>query len=404
MMQKMRVIYNYLLLAVLMLPVTSFSQELKVDICSNTKIVSNLDLSLERGVRFAYTDSFRILTFSSSMSDDRKFFIYDISGKKLSELNIKKIKKFDNLGQELVHSMTILQNALIVVSSNYITQFEVDFENKKLLLINQIKNKDNFLYCSNLDSTIFLSVLYNFHPNDADNNHVWGIYNIQNRNIVKTQIMPDNDKIFSHFVNKWFDTHHNKILYAHSSEYKIYIFDNELNIKDSIVSPELNSNLPIIDSLTQISNSVRSKEKIELLKKIDDNFLTRIRKVYFLDSITIGVLIKKKNEDSLILDVWKNNNNVWSKFATKSFTIWYVEGQSYTSDNVSMLQMFYQNLNDFKLTKNSIFESWKIHFTPTVNTINFKKDQYYEDQNNQLLNEKNSFGCSTYCLDVNMEK
>ncbi|MCC5924888.1 MAG: hypothetical protein JJT77_13985 [Crocinitomicaceae bacterium] len=259
-----------------------------------------------------------------------------------------------------------------------------------------IKNDKNFSqsYLLN-DDKLFLSVFYNFHPGDQQERHLWGILDLNKQKITSVQRMPEEDVHFSHFVNDLVNVKDNKIMLSESSLYKIFFYDEEFNKTDSIYSEELDDfkNQQII--YKDLFNSLDSKDAIYKLKTLDDSLFTRIRKVFFIDTNNVMVILKLAGQESLRVDYWGKSDNTWERKIIDSSSVWFVQGQQY-NDSMYCYTDFYQNMSSIIALGDNQFGLFYYPYIATPNTRSFDKEKdYFYKQNRNIRNENSFIGFKT---------
>lgn len=376
---------------VLLLPVMGWSQEVKLSVIENNPVFEGEANKQLFNIRLTNYQDVRVVTAAITDGGARVFYVSCLNRSMRVELPKNKNNKL--LCEERVSSMTLCDKRLVVVGNYHIFLLNFNADYSGLKLIGKIKNEDNFTFSKLVGSQVFLSVLYDFHPLDAPHKHIWGLYDVGKGELVKREIMPDDDVKFSYFVNQWFSTYGDKIAYARSTSYHIGIFDNQFNLIDSIVSDELSGNFETVKEIQ--SKDFHSKFQISHLKLLDDSLLTRIRKVYFTNDSTMFVLLKLKQSNQLRLDIWVKNKeeNKWLKHGEAQLPLWYEEGQVYSQNNLRTLTDFYQNVFDLVYVNNQIFELWYYPYMPVVSTSDFNaKKDYYEIQNKSVIEGNSSMG------------
>ncbi|MDG1331259.1 MAG: hypothetical protein P8P74_02940 [Crocinitomicaceae bacterium] len=331
----------------------------------------------------------RIATKPISSGNSRIFYFSDLTTSRA--ITLKKNRKNKSIFEERISSIALSNNQLLMLGNASIFVLELCDDNSSIRLVKQINNKDNFTFSRRLGENIFLSVFYDFHPLDAESKHVWAVFDLKSLEITRKKVMPDNDVIFSYFVNQLHSTYNDKIAHALSTNYKIFIYDSLFNKIDSIVSDEFkfDRQLLVENNLTRFN----SKEQISRLKKFDDSLFTRMRKVYYCDDSTVYALIKVKSSNRLRMDKWGKTNNSWERTGSGDFTVWYEEGKAYNKDDISTASDFYQNVFDLNHVQGDTFELWYYPFIPTVNTESFNVNKdYYAPQNDCIVNKESYIG------------
>ncbi|MCB0482170.1 MAG: hypothetical protein KDC83_12100 [Flavobacteriales bacterium] len=164
------------------------------------------------------------------------------------------------------------------------------------------------------DSTVLLSHIYNYHPNDVVHKTYIGVYNFKTRNLLKENNPIFRDIGFSHKVGSWIDSKTNFAILSQSTSYLIegiglpslqnQILVNETN-NEGFSPNKLEYKLDL--------NSRYKKNLISQLNKLDETWY-RIEKVFLLDSNQILVSVKRGNTNGndRFLDLWNKTNTGWN--------------------------------------------------------------------------------------------
>lgn len=357
---------------------------------SNIKGSIIKDFTSMNEIKSCRFDSVIFFINNTSINNQHQVSFFNYKTNKSGSIKIN-LKKKDNFYQERISSFLKFQNDFIFLTNKSIYLFKE--KNGFLTLQNKIENTHNFSQILPLGEKIFLYVNYNYHPLDAKHQHAWAILNSENLTFDKFIVKENDNTKFSAFVNNWVDTYKSKLVYTKTLEYKIMFHDTDLNEIDSIVSNELYENIDNINF--SIENSDFSKEYYTNLKKIDDSLLTRIRKIYFLNDTTVGVLLKIKNSHILRMDIWQKNSNEWIKVKSDSSTIWYEKGVEY-SNKKTIYTDFYQNLYGFVYIGNYQFIKSYYPYIQSVDTKSFDENlDYFDKQNQTIKNEEIFIGFKT---------
>lgn len=385
-----------LVTTILSIPLSSFSQENIIQLVSNTPLLKKEDNNFLKSKLCGY-NNMRLYTSETVTGKTKEFYYYNTLNGQIDLLKIQLNKKNKVFFYDRILSMGLLNNQLLLLTNNHILLYQITDKNE-LFLIQVEKNNDNYSVCKNLGDHFFLYVNYRFHPLDAKHQHIWAIYDLTTHKINKQQIMPTIDIDYTFFVNSWVDTYKNNVVYAHSSAYKIYFYNQSFIKIDSIVP--INSNLV----KTQESNDqqLNSRDGISFFRKFDDSLNTRIRKVFYVNDTSILVLIKLKNSDSLQLDLWIKKNNLWELKKNNKYTIWFNQNEEYTTNNIKTLTDLYQNINDIYLNNQGEFEIWYYPFFENIICKSFDSDlHYFSIQNKIILNHETKIGIKHFRVNCN---
>jgi hypothetical protein len=320
----------------------------KLEITNNIKIGEKINFDLYSSIKSSFKDS--LVYFTNINITDNKFqlFYYNLISKK-TEYYAANIKKKDLIAKDRIFSIEITKENLIVLGSNYLYLYRI--KENKLVLEKIQHNEFNFNKIMPLGSNFLLYVNYNFHPSDAPKKHLWAILNNQFeiKNITE---MNEENSIFSYFVNDWVDTYKDNIVYAKTGEYNLYFYNSDFKCIDSIKGPDFLINTPSKEILKSLDS--HTKDNIYKLKKIDDSLCTRIRKVFYLDSEKVAVLIKS-NLDVLYFHVWSKINNEWVISLSDSSSLWYQDGKKYDQKNLTYSEFFQNFYGLNKINNNSLY-------------------------------------------------
>ncbi len=160
------------------------------------------------------------------------------------------------------------------------------------------------------DELFLFECLYNFHPDNRQYNTNLAIYNAR-KNKLGEFIHPALPCIaFSHLEKKWTAVNRSAIAVASPCDYKIYLYDLDLNLIDSVTNflPERkiipNLQLPFKTSPAEI----HPKILIEKLQHFQDSIF-RIEKIFFSGKSSLIVSCINGNADSTrTIDIWNLKN------------------------------------------------------------------------------------------------
>lgn len=378
------------------LPFLCVPQENTIQLISNNPLIEKEDNNYLKSKLCGY-NNMRLYTSETVSEKTREFYYYNSSTNQINQLQIRFNKKNKEYFYDRILSMGLIRNQLLLLTNNHIVLYRISDDNE-LILIHQEKNIDNYSVCKNLGEYFFLYVNYKFHPLDAQHQHIWAIYDFNSQRINKQQIMPTIDIDYTFFVNGWVDTYKDKIVYTHSSAYKIYFYNLSFTKIDSIVPA--NSNLVKTQEIND--RQLNSRDGISLFRKFDDSINTRIRKVFFVNDTSVLVLLKLKNSDSLILDLWIKKNNLWELKKNNKYTIWFNQKEEYSTNKLKTLTELYQNVNDIYLNEQREFEIWYYPYIANLNCESFDKDlHFFSIQNKAILNHDTKIGIKHFRINCN---
>ncbi len=391
------VLINVILVATFWLsPIFCASQENTVELISNKPVLEIEDNIYLKSKLCGY-QNFRLYSSETVNGKIREFYYYNTSKSRFVILKVRLNKKNKRFFYDRILSLGLIKNNVLVLTNNHIVLYHIN-EKNELTLERYEKNTDNYNVCKSLGENFFLYVNYKFHPLDAKYQHVWAIYDLKNQKINKQMVMPIFDINYTFFVNSWIDTYGDKIAYAHSSEYKIYFFNESLTKTDSIISPN-----PIIDVSENFNElDLGSREGISNFRKIDDSLNTRIRKVFFVNDSSLLILLKIKNSDSLQLDVWSRKQGKWQLTKNNKYTTWYKEKERYNEKELKSLSELYQNVNDIYINDQGEFEIWYYPYMENIVCDSFNSNShFFSIQNKIILNHETKIGVKLFGINCN---
>ncbi len=233
---------------------------------------------------------------------------YDTKTKETKFIEIKKSKELKPLFNEHIDAIGVVKNKIVIINNNCIFIFTKN--GTDYTLNKSIKNNGSFnrLYQLNTNE-LLLYVNYNFHPLDESNKHTWSKLYLDKDSLGAEKRMGDENVQFSYFVNEWLSTYKGLIAYAHTTDYTIKIYNENFIQIDSIKSDYLDKNKSVLKLIP--SGDDYSVDEMNKILKADDTLLTRIEKIYLLDSIHLLVTLKQSNTSHLKYDIWKKNSNGW---------------------------------------------------------------------------------------------
>lgn len=308
---------------------------------------------------------------------------FDIKSKKINVIKIKKEKNLNTLFAESIYSFVVTDNKIIFLTNSSIFIFLLN--NGEYKLESTIANIKSFtkLYCLN-SNEILLYVNYNFHPLDVQEKHLWAKLNLSNNQIYSHKIMDNQNVRFSYFVNDWISTYNGLIAYAQTTDYNIKIFNQDFNVIDSIVSEQLVNNKSYMKFIS--NGDEYSSDEMNEIKKADDTLLTRIQKIFLLDSTHILAILKLPNTKNMKFDIWHKNNNSWSLIQIDTLPYYYETGKKYDNFN-NKITGFFGNFDGLTYLKNNEFYFFYFPFIENIISDSFDRKKDYDDKINELTRE-----------------
>lgn len=328
-------------------------------------------------------------TDKNPTTSEKKITIYsfDLAKTKFDSILIYKDKETKELFGDRRLSICIKDNNLIILTDGDIFIFKI--KNKSLKLSKRIKNPKFFNDIINLGKDdLLLYVNYDFHPMDSKDKHLWGKLNIEEGKITVEKRMPDDNVMFTYFVNKWISTYNGLIAYSKTSTYNIKLFDSNFNAIDSIVSDKLDSNILHIEKLEKINRN--SKEGIYEVKKLEDSVLIRIQKVFLLDSSHVLVLLKRPKNKSYIMDLWEKKSNSWIQTNSSSISGFYNDGETYSKENPPVFNLF-GNVNGLLYLEHNKFISIYFPYREYLKSNSFNRKIDFDDPTNEIIKSGDTY-------------
>ena len=370
---------------ILLLPLIAFTQNtIYNEIYNlNTKLAPK-KVSMDKSI-ISYGDNF-IYFFGQHYSIDKNELVikeFNTVSKSLSLLKINKTKENKGLFTENITSFNILKNKCVILTNENIYIFEKT--NNSFIIKKIITNKYSFscLYKIN-SSDLLLYVNYNFHPMDAQYKHAWGKLNLDGDSLYFVKKMGNDNARFSYFVNNWISTYNGLIAYANTTDYSIRLYNQKFELLDSIKSNFKSSNIPL---LKYISNGDQySADEMTQIRKADDTLLTRIQKIFLLDSTHLLVIIKLPKTRNMQFDIWVKKSDKWGISKSNTLPSYYETGKSYDLSN-NNITGFFGNFDGLVYANNFEFYFCYFPFIENIisNSFDFEKD--YNDKINKLTRE-----------------
>jgi hypothetical protein len=336
-------------------------------------------------------DSLIYYTFRNPPNSKCNIIIYsfNIKTKSTGQFEIERTDKTKNIFSQRIFSFIVIKQKLILVNDDDIYAFTITKD--KLVLSNVQKNKKSYrnIYLLN-NNECLLYQNYNFHPLDQIEKHIWAKYYLSNDSLSDFLNMSEDNARFSSLFNSWMSVYKGLIAYSSTSKYSIEFYDSNFKKIDSIQTHELDSNNKYLDQIPEGF----SKDAIYQTIKLDDSLLTRIGKIYLIDSLHLLAILKFPNKfkpKNYRLDFWEKVNGTWTKIKYEYHESFYIEGSNYDSDN-QPLTGFYGNYMGIEII-NRDFYFISYPFIEKCVTKSFERNKDYESKvNNLIKSEKLNFG------------
>lgn len=375
--------------AFIMLPLFSFSQKPIVNEIFNK--ASGIKAELASGKILSCFSEGKIYFTNQSNLEDKKnrvIYIYDIE-KAVSDSIIIESKKYAKaLIKEMFLSIEIDKDKFYILTDYHF--YSLDWKKNKAIVIDGFENdKNNFSSIVKLNKEeLFLYCNYNYHPLDAKNKHIWGKYNITRNEITSITKMSDKNVMFSHYVNDWFSVYKGLIAYTETTDYNIKFYNSNFEVVDSIVSDKLDLNKPYAPLYSK--DPEYSKDEMVKIMKLDDSTLTRIQKIFLLDSTHLMAIVKLPIVKKMEYHIWTKINGNWELTKTNLRPNYYVEGEKYDKTN-NQITGFYGNTNGLLYVSGFNFYCIYSPFIENITTNSFSRKKDYDDVMNEKIRKKKIF-------------
>lgn len=322
---------------------------------------------------------------SGSSKDKRILHSYDLTTHKTEDIEFANSKDTKLLFRDRIDAFEVIGDKMIILTDPEIIILKIT--KSKAEFVQKTKNTKFFNFiCKTTDTTLFLSIDYNFHPMDAPDKHVWANYNMAKNEIVNTKKMSDDNAIFSHYVNGWVSICKDKIAYSKTTDYSIYFYNSSFEKTDSIKSELLASNKKYSDVLTKPFGF--SKDHIVSIQQLDDSVLTRIQRIFYIDTTHVFVTLKLPKVKQLGLHLWEKKGRDWSLIKTDSIPYFYEAGKAYTDKNNSMTG-FYGNADALVTDGSGSIYYVYSPYMDKIMTDSFDMQKDYTNKINELIRANN---------------
>lgn len=382
----------YLLGVIFLLPIFLTAQPYRY--VKNEKIEIKKEASVSNKIN-TYYDSDRIYYLFQKSEKLRSLFYYNIIKSTTDSIELTYTKKYKEALNNDVRDLVILKDHLVVLTDDFVLTFKLIKD--KYVCLNSIKNTYFFERLFRLDDeNCFLYVDYPFHPLDSKYKHVWAKFNHLKNEITEVRFPPEINSKFGNLVNNWVDVKNERILHASTLQYKLNIYDKNYRLVDSIATNYLDSNKMYIEKSSGIN--INGKEDILALKKIDEKYLSRIQKVYYINENKIIVIVKLKGRTTRRCDLWQKNIN-WSHISSFEIDDWYMSGKKYSADNHPPFELLFTSTGIVSLGENKMAFLYSPFLEmKEVEKFDEQKD-YNEPVNKREIKNENSIGIKVLAFD-----
>lgn len=319
--------------------------------------------------------------------DNRELKIFSMSYRN-SKTDTLLINIPDSIQIASLPMISVSIDFLILTDDYNFNQYRYVREKNRFRLLNQIKKPGDspVNQVTHIINDLFLfECLYNFHPANKQHNTNLAIYDAKNNKLTDFihPLLPC--MAFSHLEKQWTAVSNSLIAVASPCDYKIFLYDLNMVLKDSIVfRPEGWKDLPghMLPFETDPS-IIHPKLLIKKLKSYEDS-LSRIERIHFTDNNTL--LVSSRNGHANL-----RNNELWKIGETKkpissiSIPIEYDENEIINKNRLK-LQLQTPLRMDFR--NNICIAFYDDDFFPidSLRYSEFKKlkDTYYETNDPQF--------------------
>lgn len=377
----------FIMAAALLLPLYSFGQSslYHEEYNLSTGIRAKNDEPDRTIICFFGGSVYTLMNRAAFQGDEIRMTRFDTQSRQAEQIVIRKRPDTKALFGKYILALAVTEHKLFVLTGQSI--FVLKKEGATYRLTKTIPNEGSFTRLYPLSSTELLCyVNYNFHPMDEPDKHSWAKLSIANDSLGAEKHMDEDNVLFSYFVNEWLSTYKGLIAYAHTTDYSIRLYNDRLELFDSIRSNTLQPNREKLALFPK--GKQHSVDEMNAIRRLDDSLLTRIEKIFLLDSTHLLVTIKQAQSDDLRFDLWAKINNTWSLHQTMSREGFYTEGKAYTAEN-NTLSGFAGNFNGLVYAGKGDFYYYYYPYVKNITTPAFDKQKDYHDLINRL-SAKNS--------------
>lgn len=378
--------YNILMAALLVLPffLTSQNKVYAEEFNINLK-VKEANTYMGRTCASLSDGKLYFIKGSGMSKEKRLLHVYDLNTHKTEDIEFANSKDTKILFRDRIDAFEVIGDKIVILTDPSIIVLKIS--KGKADFLQKTHNTKFFNYISKTsDNKVFLSIDYNFHPMDAPDKHVWANYDITKNEIVNTKKMADDNAIFSHYVNGWVSICGDKIAYSKTTEYSIYVYNSAFEKTDSITSDLLSSNKKYSDILSKPFEF--SKDNIVSVQQLDDTALTRIQRIFYVDSTHLFVTLKMPKVKHLGVHLWEKKGREWSLIKTDSIPYFYETGKAYTDKNNSMTG-FYGNADALLCDGNGSIYYVYAPYMDKIITNAFDMQADYTNKINELIKNNN---------------
>lgn len=310
----------------------------------------------------------------------RWIYTYNLSSGKQDSISIKSTKETKQLFEKRLFSMEVMEHTIVLMNDIYVYVFNLNRGKAKFEYSLKLEKKFNQVFKLN-DTELLLYVNYNFHPKSSVEKHVWAKLDLKSRTISPFKRMEESNNRFSSLNNRWISVYNGLIAHAQTTDYKISLYDSNFNLKDSIISDKLESNKKALSRLNPVYDY--SRDEVMRDMRMDDSSLTRIQKIFLLDSTHLMVMLKLPKTFKCEFDLWEKNANGWSIKKTERLSGFYEESQKYTPDQQPVLGLF-GNISGISYNNHEFYFVY-YPFMENIKSESFNRKKDYDEPSNDLV-------------------
>lgn len=313
-----------------------------------------------------------------------KIYAYNINTKRITPIVIQRSKQLKKLFETQIDAIAVSGGKLVLIAFDQIYTF--NYDGKSLTLRKVLPNAGNFMSLYALTSNqLLLYVNYQFHPLDEDHPHTWAKLYLDHDSIGKEYYFGAENLRFSSMPNQWISTYKGMIAEANTESYKINFYNSNFQIIDSIHTDMLKSNEQSIKYIPD--GTEYSLDEIKRIGAADDSLLTRIEKIFLLDSNRLLVTLKQPNTHYIKYHIWAKIGDAWKLDRAQSLPGHYDNGANYNSGN-NYVTGFYGNYSGLTYAGNNQF--YFVYYpyieNPVSKSFDYQRDYY--DVVNEMTKKK----------------
>lgn len=336
-------------------------------------------------------------TESGPFSETKTLYIYkyNLLSYEKDSIGLTRTKETESFFSSELFAFEIKNKTLLALSHEFIYHFVID--QKKIKLLSKRPNPVRYRWLHWLNGKeVFLYVNYNFHWRNHQDRHVWAKWNIETDSIYMSTAMSEKDACFTHLNNHWISVYKGLIVYTRSSEYNIGFYSSDFKRIDSIKTDELQCNKPVMEKL--LTGSFDTKDDISNLIRLDDTALTRIQKIYLLDSNNLLVMCKiPRYTNKRRFDLWSRSGKNWEKKKSEVLETFYSPGAAYNSNN-QPVHCIVANSNGVSYSKPFLYFVYSPYYDNVLTKSYERKRDFDEPLNEKVRTNSLSHGIRKYTI------